>query len=323
MKWTGGACKRLTVVVIATLALGWTVAPAAARQGATNPEGIPARAESAEVRGHVDGATIEVRVDGETEEVVLIGLDVPARGRGGDFGECFADESFNRLRDLLPEGETVFLEAGALDRDDDDRLLRYVWLGPDGDREATLLNTKLLREGYAGFVTDRENDKYNERMDEHEQTARGAGRGLWGVCGGVHEEFVPTPTPTPSVEEVKAQYAPLVDVRELAIRPGGMIGQKIFFYGTVQTIEVARPGYVFTLGDTEPGAYAAAMQVEVAAPDGTSEWVFVGYDGDTAGMFEGSYVLVYATVVDTQSGTNLFGGSISQPLVSAQLVELQ
>ncbi|MGH2535482.1 MAG: thermonuclease family protein [Thermomicrobiales bacterium] len=323
MRWTNRAWTRLTVVMMATLVLGGSVAPAAAQQGATNPEGIPARAEAAEVRGHVDGATIEVRLDGETEEVVLIGIDVPARGRGDDPGECFADESFNRVRDLLPEGETVYLEADALDRDDDDRLLRYVWLPPDGEREATLLNTKLLREGYAGFVTDRENSRYNERMEEHERKARGAGRGLWGACSGVHEEVLPTPTPTPSVEEIKAQYAPLADVRELAIRPGGMLGQKIWFYGTVQVIEVALPGQIALLGDNDPQPFTAALQVDVVAPDGTSEFVFVGYNGDTTGIFEGSYVLVYGTVVGTQSGTNAFGGTVVQPMVSGQFVELQ
>ena len=48
----------------------------------------------------------------------------------------------------------------------------------------------------------------------------------------------------------------------------------------------------------------------------------VGYDGDTTGMFEGTFVSVYGTVVGVLSGTNAFGGPITDPLVQADLVEL-
>ena len=39
-------------------------------------------------------------------------------------------------------------------------------------------------------------------------------------------------------------------------------------------------------------------------------------------MFEGSFVSVYGTVVGVRSGTNAFGGTIIDPLVEADLVEL-
>ncbi|HET7092876.1 MAG TPA: hypothetical protein VFI22_05340 [Thermomicrobiales bacterium] len=128
------------------------------------------------------------------------------------------------------------------------------------------------------------------------------------------------PTPTPTLDEQIAAYPPLADVRELAIRPGNMVGQKITFSGTIKTIRVADPGKVFMLGNDAPAGYGVALQVAVAAPDGTNEWVFVGYDGDTTGMFEGTWVSVYGTVVGTESGTNAFGGSITQPLVAADIV---
>jgi hypothetical protein len=221
----------------------------------------------------------------------------------------------------LPVDSTVYLEDEDVD-DDDGHWLRDVWVeGKDGGK-AALLNTKLVREGYAGnTVHNKDDGKYFERLSDAQDNAKDAGRGLWGVCGGVHKKILPTPTPTPSVEEIKAQYAPLADVREMAIRPGGMMGQKIFFYGTIRTIQVASPGYVFTLGDNDPKAYTVGIQVEVVAPDGTTEYVSIGYDGDTTGMYEGTYVLVYGTLVDTRSGTNALGGTISQPLVDAQFVE--
>jgi hypothetical protein len=132
----------------------------------------------------------------------------------------------------------------------------------------------------------------------------------------------PTPSPTPTDDEIKASYPPLPDVRELAIRPGGMYGDKISFSGSILSIHVARPGYVLVVGDDNSKGYDAVLQVTVAAPDGSTEVIAVGYDGDTTGMFEGSWVTVYGTVVDTFTGTNAFGGSFTQPLIAARFVDL-
>ena len=74
------------------------------------------------------------------------------------------------------------------------------------------------------------------------------------------------------------------------------------------------------LGDDEPAEYGAQLQIQVPAPDGSLEVIFVGYDGDTEGIFEGTYVTVYGTVVDTQSFENSLGGGVTQPLVDAELV---
>jgi hypothetical protein len=128
------------------------------------------------------------------------------------------------------------------------------------------------------------------------------------------------PTPTPTLDEQIAAYPPLADVRELAIRPGGMIGQKVAFSGTIKTIHVASPGKEFALGDDNPQPFQVQMQVEVPAPDGTSEYVFVGYNGDTTGMYEGTGVSVYGKVVGTQTFTNALGGGVTQPLVAADIV---
>jgi micrococcal nuclease len=312
----------IAMLLIGALAAG-TPAPASAQRAADLPDGIPSGATEATVAGHVDGNTILVLLDDEEEEVDLIGVDAPQRGRGSRLGECYGQEAFDRLRELMPVNSTVYLERGDRDRHSDGTLLRFVWVPPTEDTKATLVNTKVIREGYAGYISGGDNDKHDDRMEEQERKAKGAGRGLWAACGDIHVEVVPTPTPTPTVDEIKAQYAPLADVRELAIRPGGMLGQKISFYGTVQVIEVALPGQVAILGDNDPQPYTAALQVDVVAPDGTTQYVFVGYNGDTTGIFEGSYVLVYGTVVGTQSGTNAFGGTVVQPMVSAQFVELQ
>jgi endonuclease YncB( thermonuclease family) len=287
---------------------------------ADNPKGIPASAVAFTVVELIDGDSFFVGTDdGDEQQVDLLGVDAPETKKD----ECFAQESADILVSLLPVDLTVYLEEEVDVEDEDDSWLRDVWVeGKDGGK-AALLNTKLVREGFAGTTIDSEEDgKYFERLSDAQDNAKDADRGLWGACGGIHKKIVPTPTPTPSVEEIKAQYAPLADVRELAIRPGGMMGQKIFFYGTIKTIGVAPPGYFFTLGDTNEMEYGVQLQGDVAAPDGTTEYVFVGFDGDTAGMFEGSWVIVYGTVVDTQTFQNALGGNVSQPLVAAEFVEL-
>jgi hypothetical protein len=130
----------------------------------------------------------------------------------------------------------------------------------------------------------------------------------------------PTTEPTPTFDEIVANYPPIPDIRELSIRPGNLIGEQIAFSGTVLTINVAAPGRVFVLGDDDPAEYAAQLQIQVPAPDGSTEAIFIGYDGDTEGIFEGSYVTVYGTVVGTQSFENTLGGGVTQPLVDAELV---
>lgn len=131
---------------------------------------------------------------------------------------------------------------------------------------------------------------------------------------------VPTPTPTPTFDEIVTDYPPIADIRELAIRPGSLVGDQLAFSGTVLTIGVAAPGRVFILGGDEPAEYASQLQVTVLAPDGSTEVVLASYDGDTEGVFEGTYVTVYGTVVDTHTFENALGGTITQPLVAAELV---
>jgi len=131
-----------------------------------------------------------------------------------------------------------------------------------------------------------------------------------------------TPTPTLTMSQWKAAYPELADVREIVIRPGPLMGQKMSFRGEIATIRVAREGYIFKLGDETERQFQARLQVEVETPEGTSETLVVGYNGDTRGMFERTHVAVYGTLVDQETFTNAFGGKITQPLIAADLVEI-
>jgi hypothetical protein len=209
-----------------------------------------------------------------------------------------------------------------VDRDEKGYLPRFVWLPGEDEEKPILINGRMVRQGYAGAKGEQDSELYADVLERYEEEAVDRNRGIWKSCGGPHKKIQPTPTPQPTEDELKAQYPPLADVRELAIRPTGMIGQKISFYGSILDIGVAGPDRAFFLGDENEVPYTAWIQVWVDAPDGSQEVVSVGFDGDTTGMFKNSYIVVYGTVVDTVSGTNGFGGAIVQPLVAAEFVDL-
>jgi hypothetical protein len=130
-----------------------------------------------------------------------------------------------------------------------------------------------------------------------------------------------TATATLTAVQFKAQYPALADVREIVARLGDHKGEKMSFGGTLLSIHVAGKGRIYEIGDGDDHDVRAQMQVTVDTPVGGTETIFVGYDGDTAGMFEDTEVIVYGTLVGTETFENAFGGKISQPLVIADLVE--
>jgi len=133
------------------------------------------RSASVTVTRVVDGDTVEVELDGETEDVRYIGVDTPETVKPGEPVECFGPQasSFNHR---LVEGKQVRLVFGAERRDDYGRLLAYVYLGD------AFVNAILVRRGFAETLTIPPNDRYAERLKRLEIAASRAGRGLWGAC---------------------------------------------------------------------------------------------------------------------------------------------
>lgn len=123
----------------------------------------------------VDGDTIEVRVDGEVEDLRYIGIDTPESVKPGEPVECFGREASD-LNVQLVEGETVRLVYDAERRDVYERLLAYVYVGD------TFVNAELVRRGYATTLTIPPNDRFAGMLDRLEREASTAGRGLWGEC---------------------------------------------------------------------------------------------------------------------------------------------
>lgn len=280
------------------------------------PAGVPKSSEPAVVSSVPNGGTLAVVLaDGTSRNVGLIGVSAPTVPTATDPGQCYGEEARLYLEGLAIPGTTIYLEADPKVKENDETLLRHVWIVPADGGKALLVNTKMIRDGYADVGQGGDKSKYADRFAEAADQAEEKERGAWAVCGEIHKPNPQTP------EQIKAQYES-VDVRDVAIRPANYFGRKITFSGTILTIQVAPPGRGYEIGDTTPDLFVTYMQVTATAIDGSTQVLVVGFDGDTSGMFEDSYVVVYGTVFDTHSGTNMLGGVITQPAVDAEIVEL-
>ncbi|HZO06940.1 MAG TPA: thermonuclease family protein [Solirubrobacterales bacterium] len=123
----------------------------------------------------MDGDTIEVRLDGEIEDVRYIGVDTPETVKPGSPVDCFGPQA-SHFNHRLVEGRRVRLVFGVERRDVYGRLLSYVYLGP------RFVNAELLRRGLARTLTIAPNDRFSERFKRLEIAAGRAGRGLWSAC---------------------------------------------------------------------------------------------------------------------------------------------
>lgn len=120
--------------------------------------------EVARVTRVIDGDTIEVTLNGQTERVRYIGINTPERDE-----PCYqAATDANRA---LVAGQTVRFERDATNRDRFGRLLRYVYAGD------TFVNLQLITEGYAEATLYEPDDAYYDQFLELERQATRAGRG--------------------------------------------------------------------------------------------------------------------------------------------------
>jgi micrococcal nuclease len=135
----------------------------------------------------IDGDSVEVEVEGRTEQIRLIGINAPE----GD--ECFGE----RARDALVahlDGEDIDLVDGSdVDTDQYGRLLRYIYVGGEN------INERMVAEGNA--LTLQGNHRFNEAFVEIGNLAAASGNGMWApdACG---------PRPAPVMRIVEVEYNP-------------------------------------------------------------------------------------------------------------------
>ena len=148
---------------------------AMAQGGAPVP---PPDGEIAIVLDVIDGDTIRVeRVDGDVERVRYIGVDTPELARDGSPAEPWAQEATRVNADLIGS-DFVMLERDVSDRDQFDRLLRYVWVQrPEG---WLMINGELVAQGLAEARAYEPDIRHNAWLQGLERDAREAGLGMHG-----------------------------------------------------------------------------------------------------------------------------------------------
>jgi micrococcal nuclease len=154
-------------------ALPVLVAAALALAGCSTNES-EAKQEEAQVARVGDGDSIEL-ADGT--RVRLVQIDAAELGEG----ECYGAEAAEALRELLPPGTSIRLEADPRldDVDRFERLLRYV------HRDGLNVNLELVRRGAASvWFVGGDLGRHADELVDAAEDARDEGRGLWSACPG-------------------------------------------------------------------------------------------------------------------------------------------
>lgn len=153
----------------------------------------------------LDGDTFDVRACGEDsgERFRMLGVDAPEIEHPPEPADCYGDQSFAALRELV-EGERVVLSFDENCTGVFGRTLAYVWLvgapleriqdDPEvepyvrtlpGDPEpALMLNEYLIAMGAAELFPEEQFGSliYQDDLEEAQAEAQLFGRGLWGEC---------------------------------------------------------------------------------------------------------------------------------------------
>lgn len=134
----------------------------------------------------IDSDTILVEMDDEEEVVKFTGIDVPHPERPHRPGECFGEEAFKYIQELI-SGEEVWLKFDIAKRDQLGHLLAYVFTASESaEPEKNMVNAKMLAQGYAELAFTTPNRQYELLFIELQKKARESGRGLWCECKGLN-----------------------------------------------------------------------------------------------------------------------------------------
>jgi micrococcal nuclease len=146
----------------------------------------------------VDGDTVKLNIDGQTETFRLIGLDTPETVNPRKTVQCFGVEASNKAKELL-YGKKVRIETdptqGTYDKYN--RLLGYVYT-----EDGLFYNKYMIEQGYAHEYTYNIPYKYQIEFKNAQKQAQANKAGLWSpnTCNGdtTTEKITTTPTITPT-----------------------------------------------------------------------------------------------------------------------------
>ena len=125
----------------------------------------------------IDGDTIVLEVQNQTETVRLLGVDTPETVHPSKPIECFGPEASSFTKATLVKGSTVRLLRDVEPRDRFQRLLVYLFLA-----DGTLFNQLLIDRGFARTLSIEPNTAFASQFATYESNARDRRVGLWQYC---------------------------------------------------------------------------------------------------------------------------------------------
>lgn len=138
----------------------------------------PSSEHEATVVEVIDGDTVDIRLDGRTERVRLIGIDTPETKHPRKPVQCYGHEASAFTSAALPVGTPVRIERDVEARDVYGRLLAYIFRESDNE----FINLQLAQLGYARVLTIEPNTAYLSSFEAAVNDAKANNRGLWQAC---------------------------------------------------------------------------------------------------------------------------------------------
>jgi micrococcal nuclease len=135
------------------------------------------RSDLATIVSVIDGDTIVLEVQNQTEIVRLLGVDTPETVHPSKPIECFGPEASAFTKATLTKGSTVKLLRDVEPRDRFQRLLVYLFLA-----DGTLFNQLLIDRGFARTLSIEPNTAFTLQFATHESNAKYRRVGLWQYC---------------------------------------------------------------------------------------------------------------------------------------------
>jgi micrococcal nuclease len=127
----------------------------------------------------VDGDTIEVSLNGKSEEIRMLLIDTPETKHPSKPVEKFGPEASTYAKQVL-EGKQVGIQVGTEERDKYGRLLAYVWIGN------TTYQEMVLEKGLAATAYLYNDLTMLEEFHKAQDIARNKKIGVWSIPGYAH-----------------------------------------------------------------------------------------------------------------------------------------
>ena len=126
----------------------------------------------------IDGDTVDIDINGNTERVRLIGVNTPETKHPTKPIECFGPEASAYLTQLLPKGTHVRFERDIEARDRYGRMLLYLYRELDN----LFINLDLVLRGYGTPMSIEPNIFHRNDFVHAAALAETINVGLWQAC---------------------------------------------------------------------------------------------------------------------------------------------